>query len=91
MTTRLQQITGHRKGEERDTPRCNIEIYNSGSINKSRRDKGPERERERADLNGETVRLGVVHRDQEHGGRLRLVGQLKQTDITAGNLGPVRL
>ena len=52
--------------------------------------KGPERER--ADLNGETVRLGVIHRDEEHGGRLGLVGQLKQSrDITTGNLGPVRL
>ena len=52
-----------------------------------------EREREkRADLNGETVRLGVIHRDEEHGVRLGLVGQLKQSrDITAGNLGPVRL
>ena len=30
-----------------------------------------------ADLDGETVRLGVIHRDQEHGGRLGLGGQLK--------------
>ena len=43
------------------------------------------------DLDGETVGLGVVHRDEEHAGRLRLVRQLKSREINISVISAIQL